>query len=125
MCARRSVGVKRLYNSTAHRNDFVGDAGVAGVAAGFVDGSEQVEELAADGGVGFERQAVKRQCDVVRRAAGGEVLEVVAEFEVADSVDGDVGVPFGVVCSRWRSAASAVADGIAVELQRDSADVAD
>ena len=54
-----------------------------------------------------------------------EFEEVRFEFQVAAAFDGDVGMPFVVGLAGAGSAPSAVADGITLELQRDSADVPD
>ena len=69
---------KGPHNTAAHWEDFVGDSGVAGLFSGSVDGSEDVEELPADGSVRLESQPVECKCDVVGRATGGEMQKQVS-----------------------------------------------
>ena len=102
--------------STGHRLE-------AGFAAGAIHGTPDVEQLPANRGVGFKRNLVERQGESIDGTMGGHFQEPRFQFQVTASLDFDVGMPASVAFAGSRSAAAAVADGIAAILQRDAPDI--
>ena len=112
------VAAKRADNTSPERQDFDGDRLKAGLSPDTVHGPQEVEHLSTNRGIWFEWYAIKHHCEAFDGSVWCHVEEPSLEFQIVSPFDFNMSMPFGVAVAGLCSASSAIADGIAANLQR-------
>lgn len=81
----------------------------------FVDGSEDVQELASDWGISGEGDPSELGGQCLCRPMHGEIQKTIFEDSVSVVVDANMSVPLGIRRSSGRDSGSAVRDRVAME----------